>query len=527
MVGNRQYDSATLSRVAASIATKDGVNPNYLKGPELVNLFNSIGFTDEYTFAEGRGIITPDIGEGLSRLSYTMARLEILNKAFRVSEAIQKFIDTANQPLEAVHSINKAVRGLGVTFSTDMDGVSRFTAQPIVDDFIANSAPIENSKSVIESVDSLFSPPVDDVFGLEVEENKNKEIVFTEQHKQERLNEQKAKLIEEVLGNIPTGRPVVFISYSWDSQEHQDWVTKLADDLTNKGIYVLFDLYNPDGTPIDLFMELGLERADKIIVVGSPEYKLKSLTIAGGASLEGGILRVNIYQNIGTTKIIPCVRNGSFNEALPALMVGRKGHDFTKDINYDIEFDSLVHEIWNHPKHTRPTLGVIPDFSTIKVQQKEELKYTDFRLQSDKKWLTTLLSNFSFYLMQEYTENSPVSVKVKIFESHDIWNSIITSPTFILYDPELKRLVLELYNEWHAIVKKGATYYYTTNNPNLFHFEGYCGDIFQTPECEHAFNDICKALNHLHIKLYAFSNYIKLHYEIDIDYLSRKFEQKQ
>lgn len=88
-------------------------------------------------------------------------------------------------------------------------------------------------------------------------------------------------------------------------------------------------------------------------------------------------------------------------------------------------------------------------------------------------------------------------------------------------------MVLELYNEWHAIVKKGATYYYTTNNPNLFHFEGYCGDIFQTPECEHAFNDICKALNHLHIKLYAFSNYIKLHYEIDIDYLSRKFEQKQ
>lgn len=199
MVGNRQYDSATLSRVAASIATKDGVNPNYLKGPELVNLFNSIGFTDKYTFAEGRGIITPDIGEGLSRLSYTMARLEILNKAFRVSEVIQKFIDTANQPLEAVHSINEAVRGLGVTFSTDMDGVSRFTAQPIVDDFIANSTPIENSKSVIESVDSLFSPPVDDVFGLEVEENKNKEIVFTEQHKQNDLMSKKLSLSRKFL----------------------------------------------------------------------------------------------------------------------------------------------------------------------------------------------------------------------------------------------------------------------------------------------------------------------------------------
>ncbi len=37
-------------------------------------------------------------------------------------------------------------------------------------------------------------------------------------------------------------RPIVFISYSWDSQEHQDWVLKLSKDLIEKykiGIDVL------------------------------------------------------------------------------------------------------------------------------------------------------------------------------------------------------------------------------------------------------------------------------------------------
>ncbi|WP_121515136.1 toll/interleukin-1 receptor domain-containing protein [Petrotoga sp. HKA.pet.4.5] len=36
-------------------------------------------------------------------------------------------------------------------------------------------------------------------------------------------------------------KPTVFISYSWDSKEHQEWVKKLVDDLSSKGIEVNFD----------------------------------------------------------------------------------------------------------------------------------------------------------------------------------------------------------------------------------------------------------------------------------------------
>ena len=31
--------------------------------------------------------------------------------------------------------------------------------------------------------------------------------------------------------NIPEGHPVVFISYSWDSDEHKAWVKKLSGEI--------------------------------------------------------------------------------------------------------------------------------------------------------------------------------------------------------------------------------------------------------------------------------------------------------
>ena len=42
---------------------------------------------------------------------------------------------------------------------------------------------------------------------------------------------------------IPDGVPVAFISYSWDSKEHKDWVLKLSADLREK-----FRVYTLNGS---------------------------------------------------------------------------------------------------------------------------------------------------------------------------------------------------------------------------------------------------------------------------------------
>ena len=49
-------------------------------------------------------------------------------------------------------------------------------------------------------------------------------------------DQRKIEMEKSILGEIPSDRPVVFISYSWDSEDHQDWVAKLSEDLKDAGI---------------------------------------------------------------------------------------------------------------------------------------------------------------------------------------------------------------------------------------------------------------------------------------------------
>jgi hypothetical protein len=69
----------------------------------------------------------------------------------------------------------------------------------------------------------------------------------------------------------------VFISYSWDSKDHKDWVRKLADYLIDNGVNVILDQYDlAAGKILTYFMESAVEKADKVIIILTPGYKLKS-----------------------------------------------------------------------------------------------------------------------------------------------------------------------------------------------------------------------------------------------------------
>jgi len=58
--------------------------------------------------------------------------------------------------------------------------------------------------------------------------------------------------------------PLVFISYSWDSAEHKQWVLKLADLLILNGVDVLLDQYELSiGKNMFPFMEQSVTRQVK------------------------------------------------------------------------------------------------------------------------------------------------------------------------------------------------------------------------------------------------------------------------
>ncbi|MBV4240687.1 toll/interleukin-1 receptor domain-containing protein [Phocaeicola dorei] len=79
--------------------------------------------------------------------------------------------------------------------------------------------------------------------------------------------------------------PVVFISYSWDSEDHKSWVRKLSDDLRTKyAVNTLLDQYNRGGYDLIQFMNKGIEIADRVILIGTPAYKEKSENMTVGQS---------------------------------------------------------------------------------------------------------------------------------------------------------------------------------------------------------------------------------------------------
>ena len=319
------YPPLAINIIAGIMATKDAYSQNYLKGTELVNLFQSLGFPDDYTFVEGRGIQTLDFGEGLSRLAYTQKRLAMINESLQMPITIQKFIERVKEPKEASNSIQEVLSRYNIPLFTQKNSITEKNED-------ANNS--DNAESEGKVQEKLL---------LEKEQLKN------EQRRQ--------KMEQSILGEIPTDRPVVFISYSWDSKEHQKWVAKLAEGLTKAGIYVLLDQYLEDGTLLPQFMDLGIDRADKVLVIGTDEYLVKSYDQGTGVAFEDCIIRSQIFQHLGSKKFIPCLRKGEFKTAFPIIIRNNKGH------NFEDELETLCREIWQKPKTHRPTLGNIPDYA--------------------------------------------------------------------------------------------------------------------------------------------------------------------
>ena len=100
---------------------------------------------------------------------------------------------------------------------------------------------------------------------------------------------------------INRNKPIIFISYSWDDEEHKKWVKKLADSLKMHGINVLLDQYLPKGTSLTRFMMEGIKKADKVLIIGTPLYKEKAENYVGGTNIEHQIINIDSTLKSGLT----------------------------------------------------------------------------------------------------------------------------------------------------------------------------------------------------------------------------------
>lgn len=98
----------------------------------------------------------------------------------------------------------------------------------------------------------------------------------------------------------------IFISYSWDNEDHKEWVFKLANGLVNNGIDVLLDQYDLSaGNEMTYFMEKAMT-ADKVVIILAPNYKLKADNREGGVGYEHRKKTMNCG-NTNTENLKKCI----------------------------------------------------------------------------------------------------------------------------------------------------------------------------------------------------------------------------
>jgi len=100
--------------------------------------------------------------------------------------------------------------------------------------------------------------------------------------------------------------PRAFISYSWDSDEHRDWVRNLATRMRQDGVDLLLDQWGlAPGDQLPEFMEHSVRDHDFVLIICTPRYKQKSDQRVGGVGYEGHITDGRAYDSTQRPEVYP------------------------------------------------------------------------------------------------------------------------------------------------------------------------------------------------------------------------------
>lgn len=136
--------------------------------------------------------------------------------------------------------------------------------------------------------------------------------------------------------------PKAFISYSWDSEDHRNWVRELASRLRQEGIDVMLDQWHlAPGDPLPEFMERAVRENDFVILVCTPNFRVKADERKGGVGYEGNIMTGELFIKYNHRKFIPVLRHDSWEEAAPSWLQAKRYLDLT-DPRFGENFEKLV-----------------------------------------------------------------------------------------------------------------------------------------------------------------------------------------
>lgn len=152
----------------------------------------------------------------------------------------------------------------------------------------------------------------------------------------------------------------VFISYSWDSEEHVRAVLDLSNRLRSEGVDCVLDQYEespPEGWP--RWMERKIRDSKFVLMVCTETYYRRvmgdtAVEEGHGVKWEGGLIYQYIYNAGATnTKFIPVVLRKQDQTFIPTPLQSATHYDVSTGSGYDRLYSRLV----GRPHTEKPKLG--------------------------------------------------------------------------------------------------------------------------------------------------------------------------
>lgn len=152
----------------------------------------------------------------------------------------------------------------------------------------------------------------------------------------------------------------VFISYSWDSVEHQGWVDWLARQLRSHGIDAFIDSWQiRGGQDLATYMERSVRDADRVLIIYTEAASKKAIDRTGGLGYEHTLVTGEMIEDMDTTKFIPVVRQALNPPLLPPQFRTRFRYDLSEGGQFQSQLQALIKELLNIMP-TPPPLGRSP-----------------------------------------------------------------------------------------------------------------------------------------------------------------------
>lgn len=161
--------------------------------------------------------------------------------------------------------------------------------------------------------------------------------------------------------------PKAFISYSWTSPEHGEWVIQLASQLRENGVDVILDKWDlKEGHDAVAFMEKMVADPDikKVVVVLDSGYVEKADGRKGGVGTETQIISAEVYKKTDQNKFVAVIaeKDAEDKPYLPIYYKSRIYIDLSDPDAYANSFDQLLRWVYDKPLHVKPELGKAPEF---------------------------------------------------------------------------------------------------------------------------------------------------------------------